>query len=105
MEKLKACPFCGEEYAHDFDGVVYCAGKCRDDGSLVKIPVKTWQSRPVENALNARISELESALKTMRHILYRIEDPYPYLGEDYEEIRAANKKARMALNEPESTDD
>ena len=105
MKKLKPCPFCGEDYAHDFNGAVYCTGMCRDKGAMVKIPISTWQSRPIEDTLNRRITDLESALKNMRHILATIEDPYPYLGESYKKYSKVFRQAEKALGEKSVQED
>ena len=47
MSELKLCPFCGGS-ANMCD----CAMSC-------DITVQTWNTRPIEDALNARIAELE----------------------------------------------
>jgi hypothetical protein len=55
-DKLKACPFCGEEYCLQYDqhGDVYVSCLDKSNGN-------NWNTRPIEDALNARIAELEEA--------------------------------------------
>jgi hypothetical protein len=59
-EKLKPCPFCGGEATHKIGGEIdtpeftYCL-EC-----AIVLPNEIWQSRPIEDELNAKISELES---------------------------------------------
>jgi hypothetical protein len=54
-DKLKACPFCGEEDCLQFDqhGDVYVSCLDKSNGN-------NWNTRPIEDALNARIAELEA---------------------------------------------
>ena len=57
-EESKPCPFCGEQVftplvASLDDGYTRC-GLCG-----AKMQHRRWQTRPIEDALNARIAELE----------------------------------------------
>ena len=76
MSELKACPFCGKEGCFvDKDGNITESGldvacertSCMPPSSYV--PVDSWQSRPLEDALTARIAELEGALKKIAYII------------------------------------
>lgn len=86
-EELKPCPFCGGEahigagYGSAFDGTVYFAecmmAKCPAQPELdcfdtVEKAAEVWNTRPVEDALRARIADLEEALKIVR-ALYQAE--------------------------------
>lgn len=74
MSELKPCPFCGGEAFYikimgnyDKPHEIYCS-KC--DGAITegrseKQVVTNWNTRPIEDALNARIAECESALISM----------------------------------------
>ena len=63
MSELKKCPFC------EFQ-VSYPATSSDDNGYTTcpncggKAPHSVWQSRPIEDALQARIDELEEKVKT-----------------------------------------
>ena len=56
-EKLKPCPFCGEpvEFNKFAEKVV-----CEDCGATIYSDY--WNTRPIEDALNARIAELEGKI-------------------------------------------
>ena len=58
-EELKRCPFCGE--MPETDGrLVQCYLMPCDARHFIML-VKSWQKRPIEDELNARIAELEAA--------------------------------------------
>lgn len=63
MSELKPCPFCGKKIKEvpGFNGVCGCeSDNCQ--GSLVEyMTLDEWNTRPVEDALRARIAELEQA--------------------------------------------
>jgi len=51
--KLKPCPFCDEKNPQKVNDLVYCI-KCQASGYI-----DVWNTRPIEDALVARIAELE----------------------------------------------
>jgi Lar family restriction alleviation protein len=67
-EKLKPCPFCGSKnivVAHTKKLFVY-RSICKDCGAdncklaeTEEDAIKLWNTRPIEDALQARIAELE----------------------------------------------
>ena len=66
MSEMKKCPFCGGEadYTQILGnyGRVYCFtcdGGIREGRSKDGV-IHNWNSRPIEDALNARIAELEA---------------------------------------------
>ena len=70
MEELKTCPFCESEmysefYSErkdEFDG--HCTNKkCILSTHTLFINTKSWNTRPREEALRSRITELEDVLK------------------------------------------
>ena len=58
-EELKRCPFCGE--MPETDGRLVQCYLMPCDARHFIMPVKSWQKRPIEDELNARIAELEAA--------------------------------------------
>jgi len=66
LNELKPCPFCGgkaEEDTH-IGGVVcenYCTNPNTFDGGG-GVWTTDWNTRPIEDALNARIAELEALI-------------------------------------------
>jgi len=72
-EELRPCPFCGSMPVIEKTGDVVCANTdCIVLASAIAYGVgdtpvafAAWNTRPVEDALRARISELEAALGAM----------------------------------------
>ena len=67
--KLKPCPFCGGrhiETAENLD-LVYCF----DCGAEMHTDLGgSWNNRPIEDALNARIAELEAENERLSQLLH-----------------------------------
>ena len=63
MDELKPCPFCGNT-PNDIE-VWERAAECLQCG--VKVHAETWEQRPIEDALNARVAALETALRGATH--------------------------------------
>lgn len=72
MSEMKPCPFCGSEpYSYhdndtDFEGVKCNLGGCAC--SDIEIDEICWNSRPIEDALNNRIAELEADSVQIQYI-------------------------------------
>ena len=66
MSEMKPCPFCGNEptVTNEFDDEVLFYGCTKDiDCPLYDAPfvnLENWNNRPIEDALTARIAELEA---------------------------------------------
>jgi len=64
MSELKPCPFCGSPAYSYHDNCIDFAGvKCDLGGCVcadILITENNWNTRPIEDALNARIAELEA---------------------------------------------
>ena len=64
MSELKPCPFCGGEAELCYSEVDTFCRKCN-----VMQETELWNTRPIEDALNARIAELEAELKITDELL------------------------------------
>ena len=71
--ELKPCPSCGSKNTDKvtlitelYDADKYKYGKCYMCG----LKMYSWNTRPIEDALQARIAELEAALDKAAHQLY-----------------------------------
>ena len=64
MSELKPCPFCGGEAELCYSEVDTFCRKCN-----VIQETEMWNTRPIEDALNARIAELEAELKITDELL------------------------------------
>ena len=64
MSELKPCPFCGSTdiKLHDeISHAVWCQECFAEVPSIdIESAIKLWHTRPIEDALNARIAELEA---------------------------------------------
>ncbi len=74
-EELKPCPFCGStEIRYGYGPlfpVVWC-NKCDaqvQDVDDVDDAIKLWNTRPIEDALNKRVAELEESATKANEIL------------------------------------
>ena len=67
MDELKACPFCGSSNTTLDYYEISCPQElgtivvCNDCGASAK-SIVDWNTRPIEDALNARIAELEAVI-------------------------------------------
>ena len=57
MSELKPCPFCGGSNVKDEPALQVVI--CMDCGAEIDTDLGEWNKRPIEDALNARIAELE----------------------------------------------
>ena len=75
MSELKRCPFCGGEptSSNEFDDEVLFYGCTKDiDCPMYDAPfvnLENWNTRPIEDALTARIAELEAENLELRKTL------------------------------------
>ena len=63
-EELRPCPFCGGEAELCYSEVDTFCRKCN-----VMQETELWNTRPIEDALNARIAKLEAELKITDELL------------------------------------
>ena len=69
MDEVKDCPFCGrpgqvivlDTKVKPVSG--YCNSCLQDGAEFWPLPFFKWQNRPLEDALRARVVELEEAIK------------------------------------------
>ena len=68
MSELKPCPFCGSADIRTEPGINlnYC-DKCSAEANI-----EHWNTRPIEDALNARIAELELRLDVYNGNMYDV---------------------------------
>jgi len=93
MSELKPCPFCGSPAYSYHDNCIDFAGvKCDLGGCVcadILITENNWNTRPIEDALNARIAELELRLDV-------------YNGNMYDVVVDENAKANKRIAELEA---
>jgi len=75
MKIAKDCPFCGEDIGpvvarqgtkYTFYQVMHQPNKKGHRHGLIIMDVDEWNTRPIEDALNARIAELEAENKWLK---------------------------------------
>jgi len=75
MKIAKDCPFCGEDIGpvvarqgtkYTFYQVMHQPNKKGHRHGLIIMDVDAWNTRPIEDALNARIAELEAENKWLK---------------------------------------
>jgi Cys-tRNA synthase (O-phospho-L-seryl-tRNA:Cys-tRNA synthase) len=98
MSELKPCPFCGWEFAehawNEFGEEYRVCDQCGASSGTVDSKWD-WQSRPIEDALNTRIAELEGfigqlieagdAMSNAQSMWVAEEDKWDALVKDWEE--------------------
>jgi hypothetical protein len=83
MSELKPCPFCGSPAYSYHDNCIDFAGvKCDLGGCVcadILITENNWNTRPIEDALNKRIAELEAEIErlTVHSDIERQDDKSP----------------------------
>ena len=69
MSELKPCPFCGKEPAIDNNFAICVNDDCELSDYWSGLEDYSWNTRPIEDALNARIAELEAERLELRKTL------------------------------------
>lgn len=66
--ELKACPYCNGEYVNSPDGhYVHPFNDCDDRGRILQVGDIVWfNHRPLEDALQKRIAELEKEVERLK---------------------------------------
>jgi hypothetical protein len=94
MTELKRCPFCGSIPRRLHVGGVVCNNNCKN---IAVYPEDTWNTRPIEDELNARIKELEEVITAKDEIQWRLEEVIEHLNSvDHIVISAKN----LGCNDP-----
>ena len=71
-DELKKCPFCGSEGEILFYGNVSVKyASCKNTKCSLMTPLDEWQSRPIEDALRAKLDEAKEALE-----VYAVKEAY-----------------------------
>ena len=104
MSEMKKCPFCGGEadYTQILGnyGRVYCFtcdGGIREGRSKDGV-IHNWNSRPIEDALNARIAELEAAqrwIPVSERLPEDGETVFVIIHDGFERFENGNEVARL----------
>ena len=80
MKIAKDCPFCGEDIGpvvarqgtkYTFYQVMHQPNKKGHRHGLIIMDVDEWNNRPIEDALNARIAELEAHIAALEEAYAR----------------------------------
>ena len=71
-DELKACPFCGGNnlsayLSNQGSSIVYCIN-CYEDNNGLSRDIVGWNTRPLEDELQARITELEDVLEEIKDL-------------------------------------
>ena len=111
MSELKPCPFCGGKAVTstflDWDDLEYMPIEVNDsesiDGEVTCenercingwwLSQKDWNTRPIEDALNARIAELESTIERLIEAGKRLLDSLCIDPEEEKTVEVMNWKA------------
>ena len=97
MNALKPCPFCGKMPEVADDGVCRCNNKSCSMAPYWYLP-KYWNIRPIEDALHARIAELEALVNVSEGLYERIYEQAARIAElEAENIRLGIEYQRMRL--------
>ena len=89
MSELKPCPFCGGTNICTEKGINlnYC------DSCSAEANIEHWNTRPIEDALRARIAELEAVVdKLIWSVEGRVEFMYSKHQREFEDIVAEYKE-------------
>ena len=68
-EELRPCPFCGKEPALHAN-YASCVNDDCEQSDWAGLEVDTWNTRPIEDALTARIAELEAENNRLAELLH-----------------------------------
>jgi len=90
-EELRPCPFCGGTKICTEKGINlnYC------DNCSAESNVEHWNNRPIEDALNARIAELEAEIAKLKAEIEQRADHESYLSQEFANTYY-EKNARIA---------
>ena len=100
MSELKKCPFCGGEAQVNtwtMHGITESRCFCSNSdcpNSVRTVALATWNTRPIEDALNARIAELDAEVTKC----HELQDSY---CDRIEELEAAQRWIRTKVKLPD----
>ena len=76
-EELRPCPFCGGEAHECLDNHFDCLNPGCPMAGARAIPLENWNTRPIEDALTARIAELEGFINQLIEAGDAVINAYP----------------------------
>ena len=82
--KVKTCPFCGKEPATRAGFAICINDDCEQSKYWSGLDIDEWNTRPIEDALNARIAELEAEVTELKPYRdgYDAYEDFPEEGEN-----------------------
>ena len=98
MSKPKSCPFCGKEPAKSFTGYLRCPIPGTGAHTNGMTP-EEWAHRPIEDALQQRIDELEKTEKWLRGLLKKSQDTGKTLRQSVREAAKEIAKESVRLSD------
>ena len=74
--KVKTCPFCGKEPATRAGFSICINDDCEQSNYWSGLDIDAWNTRPIEDALTARIAELEQENARLREENNKLQEWY-----------------------------
>ena len=88
-EELRLCPFCGGEAHECLDNHFDCLNPGCPMAGARAIPLENWNTRPIEDALTARIAELKPIIDKLVEGIDSLTSGFPLEIEYIEAVEIA----------------
>lgn len=99
MSELKPCPFCGKEPAIHANIAICVNDDCEQSDYWTGLEVDTWNTRPIEDALNARIAELESQVNQLIEAGFDLSSYVPFEFPEVQRFYRVMKECKPEVQE------